>query len=183
MKASLIHSAYLFLLSTNLLTSPALAQQSKDVNVVNAPSVNVLSMPPVSVDTHIRAPYQITVSTSDWTSNAVNLIVDIPSGNRMVIEHVSASAFMHPQVELSSLALFTIVNSRSATHVFTLPETAPGFTGSNTYSGGQSVRLYADQSLLARFTKVSVGGSLELGTASITISGYLIPYTSSSLAP
>ena len=154
-----------------------------DVNVATMPDVNVLSMPEITIATDVRSPYQISVSETNWTTNSVNIIVDVPSGNRMVIEHISASAFMHPQVELSSFTIHPIVNNFSATHIFSLPETAPGFTGSNTYSGGQSVRLYTDQSFLARFFKVSVGGSLELGTASITVSGYLIPFTSPSLAP
>ena len=157
---------------------------SPDVNVANTPDVNVLSMPEITIGTDVRSPYQITVFEPNWTTNSVNIIVEVPSGNRMVIEHISASAFMHPQVELSSFTISPIVNSLSATHVFALPETAPGFTGSNTYGGGQSVRLYADQSFVARFTKVSVGGPLNLGSsASITVSGYLIPFTSPSLAP
>lgn len=191
MKAFFTCPTLVLVFSAGLLSTPALAQNSKDVNVVNTPTVNVLntpgvnvlSMPLVTIDTPVRTPYQITVSTQDWTSNSVNMIVEVPAGNRLVIEHISAFAFMHPEVELSSLAIFPIVNNQSATHFFTLPETAPGFTGSNTYAGGQSVRLYADQSFLARFTKVSVGGSLTLGSASLTVSGYLIPYNSASLAP
>ena len=154
-----------------------------DVNVATMPDVNVLSMPEITIATDVRSPYQISVSETNWTTNSVNIIVDVPSGNRMVIEHISASAFMHPQVELSSFTIHPIVNNFSATHIFSLPETAPGFTGSNTYSGGQSVRLYTDQSFPARFTKLSVGGALDLGSASITVSGYLIPFTSPSLAP
>jgi hypothetical protein len=154
-----------------------------DVNVANTPDVNVVSMPEITVSSDVRLPYQVTVSQLNWTSNSTNLIVEVPPGNRMVIEHISASAFMHPEVELISYAIFPIVNGFSATHIFTLPETAPGFTGSNTYNGGQSVRLYSDQSFLASFTKVSAGGDLNLGNASISVSGYLIPITSSSLAP
>jgi hypothetical protein len=154
-----------------------------DVNVANTLDVNVLSMPEITIATDVRSPYQITVIQPTWTTNSVNIIVDVPSGNRMVIEHISATAFMHPQVELSNFTIHPIVNNLGATHVFALPETAPGFTGSNTYSGGQSVRLYTDQSFLARFSKVSVGGALDLGSASITVSGYLIPFTSPSLAP
>ena len=154
-----------------------------DVNVATMPDVNVLSMPEITIATDVRSPYQISVSETNWTTNSVNIIVDVPSGNRMVIEHISATASMHPQVELISYSISTIVNSLSATHAFALPETAPGFTGSNTYSGGQSVRLYTDQSFPARFTKLSVGGTLDLGSASITVSGYLIPFTSPSLAP
>ena len=81
------------------------------------------------------------------------------------------------------MAIFPNANGTSAAHVIPMSETAPGLSGSNTYSGGQSLRLYTDQSFLARFTKVSVGGSLDLGTASIAVSGYLIPFTSPSLAP
>ena len=154
-----------------------------DVNVANTLDVNVLSMPEITIATDVRSPYQITVHQPTWTTQSVNIIVEVPSGNRMVIEHISATAFMHPQVELSSFTIHPIVNNFSATHIFSLPETAPGFTGSNTYSGGQSVRLYTDQSFLVRFTKVSVGGALDLGSASITVSGYLIPFTSPSLAP
>ena len=154
-----------------------------DVNVANTLDVNVLSLPEITIATDVRSPYQITVIQETWTTNSVNITVEVPSGNRMVIEHISATAFMHPQVELVSFTISPVVNSFIATHVFSLPETSPGFTGSNTYSGGQSVRLYTDQSFLARFTKVSVGGSLDLGTAVITVSGYLIPFTSPSLAP
>lgn len=154
-----------------------------DVNVANTLDVNVLSMPEITIATDVRSPYQITVFQQTWTTNSVNIIVEVPSGNRMVIEHISASASMHPLVELGNFTIHPIVNNFSATHIFSLPETSPGFTGSNTYSGGQSVRLYTDQSFLARFTKVSVGGALDLGSASITVSGYLIPFTSPSLAP
>jgi hypothetical protein len=156
---------------------------SPDVNVANTPDVNVLSMPEITIGTDVRIPYQITVDQPTWTTNSVNIIVEVPSGNRMVIEHISASAFMHPEVELSTFTISPTVNNLSATHIFALPETAPGFTGSNTYGGGQSVRLYTDQSFVARFTKVSVGGPLTLGSARITVSGYLIPFTSPSLAP
>lgn len=184
------------ILSIGILSQAVLAQgqgsrPTQDVNVINTPGVNiantpdvnVVSIPDVTISSDARMPYQVTVSQSNWTENSTNIIVEVPPGNRMVIEHISASAFMHPEVELSSYAISLSVNGFSATHTFTLPETAPGFTGSNTYNGGQSVRLYADQSFLARFTKVSVGGPLDLGSASITVSGYLIPITSSSLAP
>jgi hypothetical protein len=179
------------LCATAILVSNAVIAADKEVIVVNTPDVNVantldvnvLSMPEITIATDVRSPYQISVHQPIWESNSVNIIVDVPSGNRMVIEHISASAFMHPQVELSSFTISPIVNNLPATHIFSLPETAPGFTGSNTYSGGQSVRLYTDQSFLARFTKVSVGGALDLGTAVITVSGYLIPFTSPSLAP
>lgn len=183
MKAFFDRLAFLVLVvSGGLLGSAAFAQNPKDVNVVNTPTVNVASLPPVSIGTHVRTPYQVSMST-DWTTASVNMIVEVPAGNRMVIEHISAFAFMHSQVELSSFAIFPIVNNQSATHVFSLPEVAPGFSGSRTYAGGQQVRLYADQSFLVSFTKVSVGGSMEMGTASISVSGYLIPYTAASLAP
>ena len=172
-------------LFAGILSQVAIGQGKppQDVNVINTPDVNVLSLPEITIATDVRSPYQITAVQETWTTNRVNIFVEVPSGNRMVIEHISASAFMHPQVELSSYGFSTIVNNLSASHVFTLPETAPGFTGSNTYSGGQSVRLYTDQSFFASFTKVSVGGSLDLGHAVITVSGYLIPFTSPSLAP
>jgi len=153
------------------------------VNVENAPDVNVLSMPAITISTDVRTPYQTGASTEDWTSNSVNIPISVPSGNRMVIEHISAGAFMHPQVELASFVITTAVNGFATTHDFALPEVAPGFTGSNTYSGGQSVRLYADEFITARFSKVSVGGSLDLGRAHVAVSGYLIPFVSQSLAP
>lgn len=175
MKTSTLFNICLVTLTSYLIISPAIAAPPKDVNVVNTPLVNV--------NTDVRTPFHTDAIATDWTTNSVNIIVDIPTGNRFVIEHISASAFMHPQVELTDVAIYPHANGTSTAHVFALPEVAPGFTGSNTYSGSHSVRIYTDQSFLVRFTKVSVGGSLELGTASIAVSGYLIPYTSSSLAP
>jgi len=168
----------------NVVNTPdVVVANTPDVNVVNMPDVNVASLPSVSIDTDIRTPYHTSANITEWTAQSVNAIVEIPAGHRFVIEHISASAFMHPQVELSSVAIYPHAGGTSTTHVFTLTETAPGFTGSNTYAGSHSVRIVTDQSFLARFTKVSVGGSLDLGTASIAVSGYLLPLTSPSLSP
>lgn len=170
----------------NVLNEVAVAvSNTPGVTIANAPDVHVASLPPLTLNTDIRLPYQKTVST-DWNTAAVNVIVDVPSGNRFVIEHISVSASMHPQVEFISMGIFPTVNGLPATHFFTLEETAAGFTGSNTYSGSHSVRLYADESFLSRFMKVNVGGpagAMEMGTVSLSVSGYLIPYTSPDLTP
>ena len=158
-----------------------------DVNVINTDpipvsgDVNVLTVPPITVDTPVRTPFQKTLATTSWDTNSVNLILDVPWGQRLVIEYISAFASMSPNEELSSFAISTIVNGISATHQFSIPETAPGFTGSHTYVGGQSVRLYADEGALIRFTKV--GSITAIGSASITVSGYLIPFEGPTLAP
>lgn len=164
-------------------TAPAFAAEGKDVNVVNTPNVNVVTMPNVVVDAPMRIPFQKTLNTTDWGTQSVNLILDAPLGQRLVIEHISAFASMGPNEELSSFAVSTVVNMVSATHIFSLSETAPGFTGSNTYAGGQIVRIYADEGALITFTKVPVGGGSSFGSASVTVSGYLIPMTSPTLGP
>jgi hypothetical protein len=169
------------------------ARPPQDVNVINeaavavtnAPTVHVASLPPLTIDMDSRLPYQKSL-TADWTTSAVNLIVDVPPGHRFVIEHLSASVFMHSQVEFASMFIATDVNGSSGAHYFNLTETATGFEGSNTYVGSFPVRIYADQSFLARFFKVNAGGqgnAIEMGTASISVSGYLIPYTSPDLSP
>ena len=164
MKILSVNAVFCIVLTTGLLLSQACAAPPKDV-------------------TDIRRPYHTSVSIADWTDQATTGVIDVPAGNRFVIEHISATAFMGPQAEFRHVTIYPHAGGSSTSHVFPLQETSPSFTGSNTYAGSYSVRIYTDQSFSVRVRKVSVGGSLELGKASITVSGYLIPLTSPSLGP
>lgn len=150
-----------------------------DVNSTDAQPVIVRD---VSADSP-RIPYQETV-TVPWTTAAVTLLFsDVPPGMRLVVEHISASLFMAPSRELGSFGVTTQVEGVSATHTIAIPESAPAFAGSTTYSGGQSLRLYSDQRLSVRVAKVPSSTVLAASSASVTVSGYFVPNDSPTLAP
>lgn len=151
------------------------------VEVTNASSNPVPVEMVSAVDA--RTPYQETI-TQLWDTPAINIIFnDVPFGQRLVIEHISASLFLDPDQELGSLSITLATAGVSATHQIAIPESGPAFTGSTTYSGGQALRLYSDQAPFVRVTKLPSTPSIVAASATVTISGYLIPLTSPSLAP
>ena len=73
----------------NVVNTPdVVVANTPDVNVVNMPDVNVASLPSVSIDTDIRTPYHTSANITEWTTQSVNAIVEIPAGHRLVAQVV-----------------------------------------------------------------------------------------------
>jgi hypothetical protein len=152
---------------------PAYAVESKDVNVVNTPTVNARQSGAwdVGID-RVRIPFQksLAILIPDGSVGASDEFA-VPAGHRLIIEQVTALAALLPTGQVVPFFFMeTNVGGVFASHFF--PATSSGQGG--TFVGCQQVRLYADPETKARFSAVRTG---DAGDVSIlaTISGYLVP--------
>jgi hypothetical protein len=111
---------------------------------------------------------------------------DVPSGKRLVIEHVSANLEFPIDQELTSTVVNTTVNEVEVPHQFAIPFASTFEDRLRVHTGGQQVRLYADPGttviVLANRNSDSCPQT-PCGSMRIFISGYLLPVDSPSLAP
>jgi hypothetical protein len=153
------------------------------VNVTNTPTVNLASGASIginnttanpvlvrSVDDAVRQIFQKQVDLI-WADGTYgqNTFFSVPSGKRLVIEHVSAIAHdlgQHPTM----FRVTTFAGGQQVIHF--LVSSSQGESGRQ-FVASQQMRIYADPG-----TGVVVGADREFntgtGTATISVSGYLV---------
>jgi len=181
------------------------ATPTANVNVVNTPNVNVSNTPTVTVgnfpgtqpvsgsvqvgndiahpvpvrdvDNPARQPFQAG-GFAPFSANETNVIVNIatvPTGKRLVIEHVSVSCSL-PTGQKMVEADLEVVLSNQTTYPNNLRVSAQGSDASGTHDlsiASEQVRLYADPGTPVRcfVDRDSFSGS---GDVQCSISGYLV---------
>jgi hypothetical protein len=158
-------------LVTAVWVRPAHAAESKEVIVVNTPTVDArqLGRWDVGID-RVRIPFQklLNFLIPDGEDVGTTEFV-VPAGHRLVIEQVTAALGLFPGQVSSGFKVTTVVGGDFAEHY--IPVTS-AYGGS--FVGCQQVRLYADPETTVRFVAFRTGhaGAVVLIGS---ISGYLIP--------
>ena len=180
--------------SVNVLNNP-------NVSVTNTPNVNVANTDPIPVTINngsngsvARIPFQYEATYDDWTGQALFAINLLDFGytfaDMLVIEHISAHFVMpDTQAPIDFIVLTGTGNSAQINHRVVIPPTiASDLNHNSIYLVSQSLRLYsdADHGVVMRLFKVPsncASDFLPQCSATVTISGYVIPISSASLAP
>ncbi len=151
---------------------PARAVESKDVNVVNTPTVNARQSGAwdVGID-RVRIPFQKSLNffIPDGEVLGVDQFV-VPAGYRLIIEQVTSVTALPAGQTIYALKVTTTVRDVFAEHY--IPPTS---TGSGVFIGCQQVRLYADPETQVEFVAFRTGSASDALMTGGSISGYLIP--------
>jgi hypothetical protein len=168
----LVLVCFALVLVTTAWARPAQAAESKDVNVVNTPTVNARQSGAwdVGID-RVRVPFQKSLSFVIPGGEYAGLDdFVVPAGHRLVIEQVTARlGLLTDQVAWAEVT--TSVGGVLTAHFIPVTSTP----GGQLFVACQQVRLYADPETEVRFVifRNTVAGGDKNGNASI--SGYLIP--------
>jgi hypothetical protein len=150
---------------------PAYAVESKDVNVVNTPTVIARQSGAwdVGID-RVRIPFQKSLNfiIPDGETVGVEQFV-VPAGYRLIIEQVTSVTDLFPGQAINALKVVTAVGGVPAEHYI-----PPMSTSGGVFIGCQQVRLYADPETEVRFVAFRTGSAGAVLTSG-SISGYLVP--------
>ena len=157
------------------------APPTRDVNVVNTPSVNVVN-PPTSpvlvrdVDSG-REPFQDTrtVFINDGIQGVQEIAFAVPAGKRFVIESLSASIGVRGSDTPTNVSVATRLAPGDffGSHHIAVSRQAVGVQGQHIYVGTHSVRGYAGPGTSV-VVQVSRNDFSDVLTGSVTISGYFV---------
>jgi hypothetical protein len=150
-------------------------------------------MSPSSND-YKRIPFQCTVN-KQWEDNKLQTEANfmVPKDSRLVIENISARIECPIDQEIIYITIGARVFNKATGqpevvgHSIYVPKTGSTKDGVATYSGGQQVRIYADPGTTVDI--VVTKNSMHCPTLPpsivtiVSISGYLLPPDSPSLAP
>jgi hypothetical protein len=153
-----------------LWVRPARAVDSKDVNVVNIPTVDARQSGAwdVGID-RARIPFQEPVSFSMSDGEPLGLYeFVVPAGHRLVIEQVTSFTQVPAGQAVWALKVMTRVGGVLGDHFIPATSAYIGFIGC------QQVRLYADPETTVTFLAFRTGSAGPAGTFG-SISGYLVP--------
>ncbi len=137
---------------------------------------------PVDVGLSPRVPFQAYLNSTGFKFSH-NLSFEVPAGEILVIEHISARVEEWQDVEDLS-RIFVVVRTGGVEGVWHLPATERQKTsGPRVFIVSESLRLYADPGSEVQYTAI-VGpvGTAEMFTE-VSFSGYLIPAGEPSLSP
>jgi hypothetical protein len=149
---------------------PARAVESRDVNVVNTPTVNARQSGAwdVGID-RARIPFQrlANLFIPDGDVGGIDEFV-VPAGHRLIIEQVTGSALVPAGQVVYLFQVITAVGGVFAEHFIPVTATPVGSIAC------QQVRLYADPGTAVKFAAFRNGTDGEV-LAGGSISGYLVP--------
>ena len=193
---SLKLSFIVFVSSAVLFSVPVVAQNVKDVTVINTPDVTVTNAPDVNVINTISNPvptapsfvrepfgfYDSGYFNPSTGSAAVTLYV--PAGKRLVIEQVGVFARMLATDSFPRVVFYLNTNSVNTNYSVSLTTVPTSTTGLVDRIGIVPLRAYVDPGTSVLFL-CSVFGSADLSNrrCEISVSGYLIDPASPSLSP
>jgi hypothetical protein len=149
-----------------------------DVNVINTPSVNVVTSPSSALWTKDaalgRTPFQAqTNGLFQPGSNSAFLAIEVPTGKRLVIENVSVLAALNNDTALRYVALVTLdqAGGSEAEHylVMNAQGSVPGI--GDYFSANHALRAYAVGVVQLRAFRTD---SLGFGQINVTVTGSLI---------
>jgi len=176
----------------------AAAEQPKDVNVVNTPTVNVGNTPTVNVNGTVAVevqnqPLQVrsagpmelyhsaaTVSIAANVQNGFGALAAVPAGKRLVIEYVSAVSTVASDQNINRVSLTTTHSTgggstSSVRHQFPVTDEGDAaVAGNHVFSAGGATRLYCDAGESPQAGAFRGGNVTAPATVSVTVSGYLV---------
>jgi hypothetical protein len=154
------------------------APRADDVNVVNTPSVNVLTSPSGALWTRDaavgQAPFQAQVIAAFQAgSTSASAAIPVPDGKRLVIENVSALASLNNGTALTYASIVTLDQGggTQAEHYLVMhpqgsvPDVADYFTAND------DLRAYAVGSIGINAFRTDSAG---LGQVNVTVTGFLV---------
>lgn len=178
MKYLLIFSFCLIVFTANA------APPVKDVNVVNTPGVTIENGPldpvPVIQSRPERTPYSHDHQAVFITGSSYSHTFSPATADRLAIETVTYYVDLSSPQQLRYATMSTSANGVNSSHRLTVPE-GRTISGRTIYSISIPIRLYVDPGTYV--TILLNGTDLSGGTASMSVSGYLIPADATSLAP
>ena len=181
-----------------VISTTVMADQPKDVNVVNVPTVqarqkgawevgirgtpsiivnNTENNPiPVTITTPVRTPFAFCLSS--WVSVCNNQNYTVPNDKILVIETISTD-FRTPKDKAAWWLLNFFIDGKSFQHLFSFPLVYKG-SDYDQYVGSHQTRIYAEAGSTMQVSSSSYAG---MTIFDLTLSGYLVPVDSGSLAP
>lgn len=147
--------------------------QGRDVRVINGPAeavpVRVTQLPPAAGVQPWQQAMSLDLGDGQTSSQ---LLFNIPSGKRLVLEHVSAGLVVMP--EQTPVVFFWADNPSASTvpHTVHIANVGPwGNSIQSRWTGSHPMKVYLDSGILRVSRAGGVNGPLF---ASVTLSGYLV---------
>jgi len=168
---------------------PVAVQNTPNVVVTGSVGATIKNGPsdpvPVRSVEPATEPFQTSLSLLDLTGQGSTAQFSVPPGKRMVIEQISMSGEARPGTQLSLFQIATAVASSpyggSLPHYLRLPALTPVLGHpelSEFFSADYLTKIYADPGTVVSI-KMAVTASpfphVGIGSATVTISGYLVP--------
>jgi hypothetical protein len=100
-------------------------------------------------------------------------IIAVPTGQRLVIEYASAFITVPTGQNLHQLDISTEIRGARVQHNLTRNSNGTSFSGSDVFTAGQQLRLYADGDTAIVFN-VARNAATGNGSLTVTVSGYLV---------
>ncbi|HVJ22116.1 MAG TPA: hypothetical protein VM686_42210 [Polyangiaceae bacterium] len=143
-----------------------------NVNVVNTPGVNVVSLPAVHLATAVPFQAQVLAEFEPGT-NGASAGIEIPAGKRLEVENVSALAALDNDVVLRYVAVVTLDQgggSEAEHYLVMSPQgSIPGIA--DYFSANHPMRAHAIGALAVRAFRSTEAG---YGHVSLTVTGHLV---------
>ncbi len=126
-----------------------------------------------SVNDGVTPFHQTVTSTIPNGSVSGSGIIAVPSGQRLVIEYASAFITVPAGQNIHQLDITTEIRGVRVPHYLTRNSNGTSFSGSEVFTAGQPLRLYADGDTAVIF---NVARNIANGSGSLTVSvsGYLM---------
>jgi hypothetical protein len=166
------------IINSSLEAVPTTVTNSPTVKLATGASVTVNNgeSNPVlvqNVNDGVTPFHQTVTSTIPNGSVSGSGIIAVPSGQRLVIEY--ASAFINVPVgqNIHQLDITTEIRGVRVPHYLTRNSNGTSFGGSDVFTAGQQLRLYADGDTAVIFD-VARNTATGSGSLTVTVSGYLV---------
>ena len=117
--------------------------------------------------------HQTVTSTIPNGSVSGSGIIAVPSGQRLVIEYASAFINVPTGQNIHQLDISTEIRGVRVQHYLTRNSNGSSFGGSDVFTAGQQLRLYADGDTAVIFD-VARNAASGSGSLAVTVSGYLV---------
>jgi hypothetical protein len=154
------------------------APPTQDINVVNTPSVNVVSMPATPLATKDAAlgqtPFQAhAIASFEPGTNGAFAAIAVPSGKRLVIENVSLLASLNNGTALRYATIVTLDQgggSEAEHYLVASPQgSVPGVA--DYFTANHALRAYAVGAITLRVFRTD---TLGFGQVNVTVTGTLV---------
>jgi hypothetical protein len=129
---------------------------------------NTLTIASATTDPAVTAfQKQLTIDLPDSGVNTVEFDISVPANKRLIIECVTMEVYADTDSKITFYITTHIGNGEDVRHYFT-----PTRVNDNGFAFSQQVRVYADETMTALFTRLLPGSRPAIGR--ISISGHLV---------
>jgi len=162
------------------------SSEAVPTTVTNSPTVKLATNASVTVNNGESNPvlvqnvndgvtpfHQTVTSTIPNGSVSGSGIIAVPSGQRLVIEYASAFINVPTGQNIHQLDITTEIRGVRVPHYLTRNNNGTSFSGSEVFTAGQQLRLYADGDTAVIFD-VARNAASGSGSLAVTVSGYLV---------